>query len=131
MLQVPVQNTVIILNKFTMKLNTVFLSISFVLCSYFLNAQSSLASYAGNWKMTPINTSHKFSKMNITDNGMTLTMTFKKSSAKSSTARLNPTTNRVEPFIDNKGYYLVLGSQSNTMSMFEIDTNTKVGDFIK
>jgi hypothetical protein len=114
-----------------MKLNTILMSISFVLCSYFLNAQSSLASYAGNWKMTPVNTTHKFSKMNISDNGMTLTMKFKRSSAKSATARYNPTTNRVEPFIENKGYYFVLGAQPNTMSMFEIETNTKVGDFIK
>jgi hypothetical protein len=121
----------ITLNKLIMKLNTILLSILFVLCSYLLNAQSSLASYAGNWKMTPVNATHKFSKMNISDNGMTLTMTFKKSSAKSATARYNPATNRVEPFIDNKGYYLVLGAQPNTMSMFELETNTKVGDFIK
>ena len=122
---------VIILNKNVMKARTIFLSFSFVICSYFLNAQATLSSYAGSWKMTPVNASHAFSKITISDNTHTLTLKFKKSTSKSATARINPSTNRMESFINNKGYYLVLGSQPNTMSMYEIETSTKVGDFIK
>lgn len=81
--------------------------------------------------MTPVNTGNPLSKMTISDNANTLTLKFKKSSAKSATARINPSSNRMETYIDNKGYYLVLGTQSNTMSLYEIETNIKVGDYIK
>jgi hypothetical protein len=118
-------------NKKVMKASTFFLSIGFALCSYALQAQATLSSYAGSWKMTPVNTSHKFSKITISDNENTLTLKFKKSAAKSAIARMNPGTNRMESYIDNKGYYLVLGAQPNTMSLHEIETNTKVGDYIK
>ncbi len=114
-----------------MKVRTIFLSIGFAICSYALQAQATLTSYAGSWKMTPVNTSHAFSKITISDNANTLTLKFKKSAAKPATARLNPSTNRMESYIDNKGYYLVLGTQPNTMSLYEIETNTKVGDYIK
>ena len=109
----------------------ILLSVSFVICSFLLNAQSSLSSYSGSWKMTPVNTNHPFSKITISSNTNTLTLKFKKATAKSASARLNPSTNRMESYIDNKGYYLVLGDQPNSMSVFEIESNTKVGDFIK
>jgi hypothetical protein len=107
------------------------LSISFIICSFVINAQSSLSSYSGSWKMTPVNTANPLSKITISDNANTLTLKFKKSAAKSATARMNPSSNRMESYIDNKGYYLVLGTQPNTMSLYEIETNTKVGDYIK
>ena len=109
----------------------ILLSVSFVICSFLLNAQSSLSSYSGTWKMTPVNTGNPLSKMTISDNANTLTLKFKKSAAKSATARMNPSSNRMESYIDNKGYYLVLGTQPNTMSFYEIETNNKVGDYIK
>jgi hypothetical protein len=109
----------------------ILLSISFVICSFVLTAQATLTSYDGTWKMTPVNSNHPLSKITIESNTNTLTLKFKKASAKSATARLNPSTNRMESYVDNKGYYLMLGSQPNTMSLFEIATNTKVGDYIK
>ncbi|MFM7683065.1 MAG: hypothetical protein ACKO7P_10005 [Bacteroidota bacterium] len=99
-----------------------------------LKAQS-LSNYAGNWKMTPMVPSHTFSKLTIIDNDNYLTINLKKSKIKNtiptSSARINPSTNRVETFFNSKGYYLVLGAQPNAMSLFEIETNSKVGDYIK
>ena len=74
---------------------------------------------------------HPFSKITISSSTNTITLKFKKATAKSSTARINPSTNRMETYIDNKGYYLVLGAQPNAMSLFEIETNNKIGDYIK
>ena len=109
----------------------ILLSVSFVICSFLLTAQSTLSSYSGSWKMTPVNTGHPLSKITISDNANTLTLKFKKSASKPATARINPSSNRMESYINTKGYYLVLGTQSNTMSLYEIETNTKVGDYIK
>ena len=99
-----------------------------------LRAQS-LSNYAGNWKMTPMVPSHTFSKLTIIDNDNYLTINLKKSKIKktitTSSARVNPSTNRVETFFNSKGYYFVMGSNNTTLTMYEIDTNTKVGDYIK
>lgn len=100
----------------------------FVMFSF--TAQSDLSGYAGNWKMTPSNPSHALSKLSITNNGNTVSIKLKKSPLKSYNGRVNPSTNRLEPYIDEKGYYIILGA-ANTMSLYEIDTNTKVGDYIK
>jgi hypothetical protein len=120
----------ITLNNKSMKKN-ILLSISFVFCTFILTAQATLTSYDGSWKMTPTNANHPFSKITIASTTNTLTLKFKKSTAKSSTARINPSTNRMETYIDNKGYYIVLGAQPNAMSLFEIETNNKIGDYIK
>jgi hypothetical protein len=117
-------------NKIHMKKN-ILVGISFVLYSFVLTAQATLSNYAGSWKMIPVNLNHPFSKITISSSTNTLTLKFKKGTTKSSTARLNPSTNRMETFIDNKGYYLLLGAQFNTMSLFELDTNNKIGDFVK
>jgi hypothetical protein len=94
-------------------------------------AQSDLSAYAGNWKMTPNNPSHSFSKITITNNGYTVSIKLKKSPFKSYNGRINPSTNRLEPYIEEKGYYILLGTTPNTMSLYELGSNTKVGDYIK
>ena len=110
---------------------TIFISILFVVCSFAIHAQATLSNYAGSWKMTPMNTNHAFSKITIENTSNTLTLKFKKSTAKSATARINPSTDRMETYIDGKGYYLILGAQTNTLSLFELESNNKVGDFVK
>ncbi|MFM7668710.1 MAG: hypothetical protein ACKO7D_11055 [Bacteroidota bacterium] len=76
-----------------MKVRTIFLSVGLIIGSFALNAQATLSSYAGSWKMTPVNASHMFSKITISDNVNTLTLKFKKGAAKSATARINPSSN--------------------------------------
>lgn len=110
---------------------TFFITLLFFVCSFGIYAQATLSSYAGTWKMTPININHPFSKITIENSTNTLTLKFKKAVAKSATARINPSTDRMETYIDGKGYYLVLGAQSNTLSLFELESNNKVGDFLK
>jgi hypothetical protein len=113
-----------------MKSKNLVLSLLILFVTLSITAQSDLSGYAGNWKMTPSNPSHAFSKISITNNGNTVSIKLKKSPLKSYNGRINPSTNRLEPYIDEKGYYLILGA-ANTMSLYEIDTNTKVGDYIK
>lgn len=111
-------------------MKTILLSFLFVSISSIFWGQSDLTPYQGNWKMTPSNPSHKYSGLNMTINGPILTIKLKKSPFKSFSARINPTTNRLETYMDQTGYYFVQNS-NNSLSLYEIMTNNKIGDYVK
>lgn len=111
-------------------MKTLFLSLLFVSMTSLYWSQTDLSVYAGNWKMTPANPTHAFSSISIVNNGMTVTIKFKKTPFKTYTARINPQTNRLETYINQKGYYFVLGN-NNTMAFYQIEGDIKVGDYKK
>ena len=111
-------------------MKTLFLFAFFLIAVNLLYGQMDLSPYAGNWKMTPANPSHAFSGINIVNNGSTVTIKLKKSPLKTFSARINPETNRLETYMNQIGYYMVKTSNNN-ISLYEIISNNKVGDYIK
>ncbi|MEY3085162.1 MAG: hypothetical protein RL037_1342 [Bacteroidota bacterium] len=111
-------------------MKTLFLSLFFISMTSLCMSQTDLSVYAGNWKMTPANPTHSFSSINIVNNGMTVTIKLKKNPFKTYTARINPQTNRLETYINQTGYYFVLGN-NNTMAFYQTEGNIKVGDYKK
>ena len=53
------------------------LMMMFVFFSESISAQTTQASFAGSWKMKPLSSSHNLSKLNIFDNGTSVTITIK------------------------------------------------------
>lgn len=112
----------------------ILFSFFFFLISFSINAQS-LTPYAGNWKMTPMDLNNKFSKLTIVDNGNYVTIKLKESQEKNVTTspsgRINPSSNRIETYLDGIGYYLLLNADNTILQIVELGSNTKIGDFKK
>ncbi|MFM8243646.1 MAG: hypothetical protein ACKN86_12640, partial [Crocinitomicaceae bacterium] len=70
-----------------MKNSILLFSFFFISLSFGLNAQTTQASFAGVWKMNPSNPSHNLSKMNIFDNGSSMSITIKKLNLKNIPAK--------------------------------------------
>ena len=103
----------------------------FVFFSQSISAQTTQASFAGSWKMKPLNSSHNLSKLNIFDNGTSVTITIKKLNLKNIPAKYDPQERKLHFNVGGTDYFLVHVPADGSLMGYVTGTGTKYSDYTK
>lgn len=107
------------------------LMILFVVLAQSYSAQTTQASFAGSWKMKPLNSSHNLSKLNIIDNGTSITITVKKLNLKNIPAKYDPQERKLHFTVSGTDYFLVYVPANGSLMGYTTGTGAKYGDYVK
>jgi hypothetical protein len=107
------------------------LMILFVALAQSFRAQTTQASFAGSWKMKPANPSHNLSKLNIIDNGSSITISIKKLNLKNIPAKYDPQERKLHFNISGTDYYLVYVPADGSLMGYITSGASKYADYIK
>lgn len=107
------------------------LMISFFVLSQGLRAQTTQASFAGVWRMKPFNVSHNLSKLNIIDNGTSITIGIKKLNLKNIPAKYDPQERKLHFTVSGTDYFLVYVPANGSLMGYNSGTGAKYGDYVK
>jgi hypothetical protein len=107
------------------------LMILFVFFSMSFKAQTTQASFAGSWKMKPMNASHNLSKLNIFDNGTSVTISIKKLNLKNIPGKYDPQERKLHFTVSGTDYYLVYVPANGQLMGYTTGTGVKYADYIK
>jgi hypothetical protein len=107
------------------------LMILFVFFSMSFKAQTTQASFAGSWKMKPMNASHNLSKLNIFDNGTSVTISIKKLNLKNIPAKYDPQERKLHFTVSGTDYYLVYVPANGQLMGYTTGTGVKYADYVK
>jgi hypothetical protein len=107
------------------------LMILFVFFSKSFNAQTTQASFVGSWKMKPMNASNNLSKLNIFDNGTSVTISIKKLNLKNIPAKYDPQERKLHFTVSGTDYYLVYVPANGQLMGYTTGTGVKYADYVK
>jgi hypothetical protein len=107
------------------------LMILFVFLSQSFSAQTTQASFAGSWKMKPANPSHNLSKLNIIDNGTSVSISIKKLNLKNIPGKYDPQERKLHFNVSGTDYYLVFVPANGSIMGYTSGTGVKYGDYVK
>jgi hypothetical protein len=114
--------------------NGIFTFALMLLFTFFLNAysaQTTQASFAGSWRMKPLNSSHNLSKLNIIDNGTSVAITIKKLNLKNIPAKYDPQERKLHFTVNGTDYFLVYVPANGSLMGYTSGTGVKYGDYVK
>jgi len=103
----------------------------FITIAQSLSAQTTQASFVGSWKMNPVNTSHNLSRLNIFDNGSSMTITIKKLKLKNIPTKYDPQERKLHFNVSGTDYYLVYVPADGSLMGYITSGGSKYGDYIK
>jgi hypothetical protein len=110
---------------------TLMLFVAFMFFANAFSAQTTQASFAGSWKMKPLNSSHNLSKMNIFDNGSSMSITIKKLNLKNIPAKYDPQERKLHFTVSGIDYFLVHVPANGSLMGYTTGTGVKYGDYVK
>jgi ribosomal protein S8E len=110
---------------------TLTLMVAFMFFTNVYSAQTTQASFAGSWRMKPLNSSHNLSKLNIIDNGTIVTINIKKLNLKNIPAKYDPQERKLHFNVSGTDYYLVYVPANGQLMGYTTGTGVKFGDYVK
>ncbi|MFM7668709.1 MAG: hypothetical protein ACKO7D_11050 [Bacteroidota bacterium] len=110
---------------------TLMLFVAFMFFANAFSAQTTQASFAGSWKMKPLNSSHNLSKINIVDNGTYVNISIKKLKLKNIPGKYDPQERKLHFNVSGTDYYLVYVPADGSLMGYVTSGGSKFGDYIK